>query len=241
MLLTCLSDHIGAVTLGNHHERGAISLELIHVWVHAVGRCRAHRTTGIALRCLGRTGIEHRILLEILRHTLTGIQTSLQFCVSDVTGHDDSALQVDTGRDRILRQFLAYGINALVQVYFNALTAFTRLAQLLRNQLRGVGVHLLQPDAVGIDLGLDVAVGRTAHAHADGAGSAVTRQTNDTDVVSQIFTTELSTQTNLVSLNEQLLLQIDVAESATCLVTSRGQVVIELNRSQLHRQQVLLS
>ena len=68
----------------------------------------------------------------------------------------------------------------------------------------------------------------------------MTRQTDDTNVVSQILTTELGTQTNLLSFLDEFLLEIDIAESATCLVTSRRQTIVILNRSKLHRQQVLL-
>ena len=69
----------------------------------------------------------------------------------------------------------------------------------------------------------------------------MTRQTDHTDIVSQILTTELCTETNLLSLDDQLLLQIDITEGTTSLITSGGQTVIELDRSELHGQQVLLS
>ena len=47
----------------------------------------------------------------------------------------------------------------------------------------------------------------------------MTRQTDHADVVSQILTTKLSTQTDLLSLNNQFLLEVDVTESATGLIT----------------------
>ena len=55
VLLAGLRHHVGTVALGDHDERGAVGLELIHVGVHAVGRRRAHRATGEALRRLGGT------------------------------------------------------------------------------------------------------------------------------------------------------------------------------------------
>ena len=54
----------------------------------------------------------------------------------------------------------------------------------------------------------------------------MTRQTDDADIVSQILTTELSTQTNLLSLLDEFLLQVNVAECTTGLITRCGQAVV---------------
>ena len=68
----------------------------------------------------------------------------------------------------------------------------------------------------------------------------MTRQTDDTDIVSQILTAELCTQANLVSLFEELVLQVDVTEGTASLVTCCRQLIIVLDRSQLHGKEVLL-
>ena len=78
--------------------------------------------------------------------------------MGNVTGNDDGTLQVDTGGNRILRQFLANGVDAFVEVNLNTLATFAGLAQLFGNQFGRIAVHHLQPDAVAVDLGLDVAV-----------------------------------------------------------------------------------
>ena len=160
--------------------------------------------------------------------------------MGDVAGHDDGALQIDTGGDRILRQFLAHGVDALVEVYLDALGALTRLSEFLGNKLRGVGIHLLQPDAVAIDLGLDITVGRTADTHTDRTAGTVARQADDTDIMGQGLTAKLGSEANLMGFGEQFLLQVDIAEGATCLVARRGQRVIILDAGQLDGQQVLL-
>ena len=59
--------------------------------------------------------------------------------------------------------------------------------------------------------------------------------------MSQVLTTELGSQTNLLSLNNQLLLEIYIAESSTCLIASSGQTIVELDGSELHSEQILLS
>ncbi len=241
MLLASVSHLLRAVTLGNHHERSTIVLELIHVWVHAVRSGRSHRTTRIALWSLGRTRIENRIVLEVLWHFLTSIQTSLQLRMSNVTSHDDSTLQVHTSRNRILAQFLANSVNALVQVNLDALAAFAWTTILFRNQFRRIAVHHFEPNTILVNLCLDVAVGRARNTHTNRTTCTMTRQTNHTDVMSQILATKLSSKTNLVSFLQQLLFQIHVAECTSRLVTRRWQRVIVFDRSELHRQEVLLS
>ena len=160
--------------------------------------------------------------------------------MSDVTSHDDGSLQVDTGADRILAQLSAYSVDTLVEVDLDTLGTLSRVAEFLRNQLCWVLVHLLQPDTVLVDLSLDVAVGRAAYTHTDRAAGTMTRQTDDTDVVSQVLTTKLCTQANFVSLIEELVLQVDVAEGTTSLITCCRQLIIVLDRSQLHGKEVLL-
>ena len=68
----------------------------------------------------------------------------------------------------------------------------------------------------------------------------MTGQTYHADVVCQIFTAKLCAKTNLMSLLKELILKIDVAECAACLVACCGQVVIILDACQLHGEQVLL-
>ena len=68
----------------------------------------------------------------------------------------------------------------------------------------------------------------------------MTRQTNHTDIVSQILTTELGTESNLLSLLDELLLEIDIAESTTRLVACGRQTVVVLDAGELHCEQVLL-
>ena len=240
MLLAGLCHDVATVALGNHDQAGAMILELVNVWVHSVGCGRTHRATWITLWSLGRTSIEDRVVLEVLWHLLASIQASLELGMSDVTSHDDGTLQVDTGADRILAQLGTYGVDTLVEVDFDTLGTLSWVAELLRNQLCWVLVHLLQPDTVLVDLSLDVAVGRAAYTHTDRAAGTMTGQTDDTDVVSQVLTTKLCTQANLVSLIEELVLQVDVAESTAGLITCCRQLIIVLDRSQLHGKEVLL-
>ena len=42
VLLTSICYHVAAIALGYHHETCTVVLELIYVWVHAVGSGRSH-------------------------------------------------------------------------------------------------------------------------------------------------------------------------------------------------------
>ena len=241
MLLASLCNNIATVTLGNHYKASAMILELIYVWVHTVGCGRSHRATWITLWSLGWTSIEDRVVLEVLRHLLACIQTSLELSVSDVTSHDDGTLQVNTGAYRILAQLSTNCVDTLVEVNLDTLGTLTWVTELLRNQLCWVLIHLLQPDTVLVDLSLDVTVGRAAYTHTDRAACTMTWQTDHADIVSEILTAELCTQANLVSLFEELVLQVNVTESTTRLITCCRQLIVVLDRSQLHGEEVLLS
>ncbi len=135
VLLAGIRHHLAAVALGYHHEACAVILELVYIRIHAVGGSRAHGATGVTLGSLCRTGVEDGMILEVLRHVLTGIETRLQLGVCYVAGHDDGALEVDTRAHGVLGELGTHGIDALVEVYLYALGTLTGAAQLLGDKL----------------------------------------------------------------------------------------------------------
>ena len=179
------------------------------------------------------------MVLEVLRHCLTGIQTRFDLRMRDVTTYDDRAVETQACTDRIFRQDLADVCHRLVEVDTNGI-AFAGLTQLRRDEGSRVIIEFLDPDTVFVDLTFDITVGRTRNTQTDRTGSTVTRQTNDAYVMRHIFTAELRTQTNLVRLLQQLLLELDITESTSGLVAGSRQTVIEMRRSQFDGQQVLL-
>ena len=98
--MTCLR----AVALGQHHHRAARGLELLDVGVHPAGRGRAERAGGVALGRLGRAGVVDRVVPQVLRHLLAGVEPLLDLGVRDVAGDDQRAGQREPGLDRVLRQ-----------------------------------------------------------------------------------------------------------------------------------------
>ena len=68
----------------------------------------------------------------------------------------------------------------------------------------------------------------------------MTRQTDNTDIMSQVFAAELGTKTNFLSFDNELLFEVDVSEGTASLVASSRQVIVELDRCKLYGEQVLL-
>jgi hypothetical protein len=181
------------------------------------------------------------MILEVSRHLLACVETSLELSVSDVASYDDCALEVNACANRILRKLCTYSVDTLVEVDLDASCALARTTEFLRNKFRRISVHLLEEHTVLSDLSLDVAVSRAANAHTDWAACAVAWQTDYADVVSEILAAELCAETDLVSLLEELLFEVDVAEGASSLVACCRQRVVVLDRSELHGEEVLLS
>ena len=68
----------------------------------------------------------------------------------------------------------------------------------------------------------------------------MTGQTNHANIVSHIFAAELSSESDLIGLLQEFLLQFDIAEGTTGFITSGGQRVVVVCAGKFHRQQVLL-
>ena len=62
---------------------------------------------------------------------------------------------------------------------------------------------------------------------------------DDPDVMGQILASELGPQADFLCLDEELLLEVDVAECTAGLVTGRRQRIVILDAGQLDGQQVL--
>ena len=87
-----------------------------------------------------------------------------------------------------------------------ASSPFAGVAEVFGDEAAGVVVEFLDPDAVAVDFALDVAVGRARNPHSYGTRCAVTRQTNDADIMSKIFSAELCAETYFTGFFEHLLL-----------------------------------
>ena len=114
------------------------------------------------------------------------------------------------------------------------------IAEMFRNERTGVGVHLFKPYALGVDFRLDVAVGTTGDTETDGAAGPMSRQSYDPHVVGEGFAPELRSESNLVRLEEQSLLELDIAEGTSRVVAGGGQRIIVVGRGEFDGEEVLL-
>ena len=115
------------------------------------------------------------------------------------------------------------------------------MTHFFRDEFARITVQFFNPDTFFVDLTLDVTVGRARNAQTYRTRCTVTRQTNDTDIMSQIFTAELCTEANPMSFFQHFFFKFYITEGTSVFVTRSGQLIIIMSRSQLHRQQVLLS
>ena len=93
-----------AVALGEHHASSRRPPGTGRRSVHPTGRGRAERARGVALRRLGRAGVVHAVVAQVLRHRLAGVEPLLDLGVGDVAGHDHRAGQHHARAHRVLRQ-----------------------------------------------------------------------------------------------------------------------------------------
>ena len=237
MLMASVSDLLRAVALSDHNHSTTCGLELIDVRVHTTGSSRAERTGGEAFRFLGGAGVIDGVIFEILRHRLSGVEAFLDLGVSDITAHDDGAIEREASRYGVLikeSEDLGHGA---IEVDLNDFT-LAGIAELLGDKFTGELIEFFDPDTVAVDLRLDITVGRAADAHTYGARSAMTRHTDHTDIVGEILTAELSSESYIVGGVEEFLLEFDISESVAILIALSGEIVVILHRSLLDSGEV---
>ena len=61
------------------------------------------------------------MVLQVLRHSLTCIQARFDLCVSDITTHDDRAVEAQTRTNRIFCQDSTNVLHRLVEVDTNGI------------------------------------------------------------------------------------------------------------------------
>ncbi len=128
-----------------------------------------------------------------------------------------------------MRQDLAH---RLIQVDADHL-AFALLTQMLRDIFPRIALQLLNPDAVAVDFGFDVAVGGAGDAHADRTGGAVARQADHPDIVGEVFAAKLRAEAEVLRFLQQFLFKLHIAERLTVLVAFGRQAIVVAGRGQL--------
>ena len=173
------------------------------------------------------------MIFNVLRQPFTVIHPLFQFGVSNITTNDNRAIQ----RNGILRQLCEDLFHRTVKVNAHRF-AFSRFAQLFRDIFAWIMFQFFDPNPLTVDLCFDITVSRTRDAHTDRAGCAVTWQANHADVVSEVFTAKLRTQTKILRFDQQFFFQFHIAERLSVLIPFRWQFIIVFSGSQFHRFKV---
>ncbi|VTR70310.1 conserved hypothetical protein [Desulfosarcina cetonica] len=237
VLLARVRDRLGAVALGQHDHGGTVGLEEGHIGVHAAGRCGAERTGGASGRRLGRAGVVNDVVSQILGQPLAAVQAFLELGVGDVPSHDNLAGELQPRGHRILGQNGPDPVHGLVEVDGHGIRFVTRRLGKITGR---VGFQLLQENALGRNLGLDVTIGAATDADADGTGSAVARQAHDPDIMTEVFPAELGPDAQLLGPHQQGFFHFQITETMAALATRDGQAVQVAGRGELDGLEVEL-
>ncbi len=165
------------------------------------------------------------MIFDVLRQFFTGVNQLFQLGVCNIATHDNGAGERQAGGYRVLRKLGKDLFHRAVKVDFHCF-AFTCLTQFFWNVLAWIVFQFFDPDTFAVNFRFDITVSRTGDAHTDRAGCAVTWQTDNADVVREVFTAKLRAKTEFLGLFQQFLFQLDIAERLTMFVPFRRQFIV---------------
>ena len=142
-----------------------------------------------------------------------------------VAGHDHRALEAEARLHRVLGEVGEHFLHRAVKVDFNCRSEVHGVA--CRNVVFRMVFHLFEPEAVLVNLSLDVAVGRAAHADRNRAASSMTRSANHAHIVHQVLASELGANARLLADVQNLFFHFEVAENTAAFGT-RGRNIVEV-------------
>ena len=156
--------------------------------------------------------------------------------VSHIAGHNHRALEAEAGLHRILGKVGEHFLHRAVKVDFNCRSEVHGIA--CRNVVFRMVFHLFEPEAVLVNLCLDVTVSRAAHTDRNRAACSVARSANHANVVHQVLAAELSANARLLANVENLFFHFEVAENTAAFGTAGRNIVEVAAASELHHVRV---
>ena len=96
---------------------------------------------------------------------------------------------------------------------------------MIRDESAGVFFEFFQENTIFGNLGFGLAISRAGNAESDGAGSTVSGEADDTDVMRKIFPAKLGTYPNITGGFKEPAFEFGVAESLAVFVPCRGKFV----------------
>ncbi|CST12086.1 Uncharacterised protein [Shigella sonnei] len=165
------------------------------------------------------------MIFDVLRKFFTGVNQLFQLGVCNISTHNNGASERQTSGNRILRKLGEDLFHRAVKVDLHRF-AFTGLTQFLWNVLTWIVFQFFDPDTFAVDFRFNVTVSGAGDAHAYRAGCAVTWQTDNANVVREVFTAKLRAKTEFLGLFQQFLFQLDIAERLTMFVPFRRQFIV---------------
>ena len=167
------------------------------------------------------------MIFQIVRHRLATVKTFFYLGMGYVTAYNNSTVKRQACRYGIFCQFCKYLGHRTVEINLHDI-AFTFITQRIGNEFAGVGIEFFNPETLFVNLGLDIAVSRTAYTKTYRTRSAVTRESDDTYVVSKILTAELCAEPYLLRFFKKSLFKFHIAERTAVFVAACRKIIIIL-------------
>ena len=256
VLLAGIGHLLRAVTLGQRDHGASGIHEGVQVGIHAASSSGTERARSHTLGGLGGTGVVNDVVLHVLGHGLTAVQTLLDLGVSDITADNDGTGEAETRLHRVLADGGQDLLHGLVQIDLHR--GVRLILAVLLQEAAGIVLQLLHEQTFLRDLRETLHV-RTPHktyltirragnTDTHRAGSTMTtrqntlqnlpRQADHADIVAEVLAAELRANAHLAGHLQNGLLHLQVTEAATVLVTGSVEVVQVLGRGELHGLQV---
>ena len=137
--------------------------------------------------------------------------------MGNVAGHDHRAGEREPGADRMLAEEGADIVHWPVEVQFDDRAAECLVAD-FGQVFDRLGLQGFEKEALGRDLGEDLAVGRAGDREPDRAGGPVPRHPHDPHVVAEVLAAKLRPNPDFLTHLEHLGLHGQIAEGLAILV-----------------------
>jgi hypothetical protein len=228
------------VSLGQRDEAPSGCHELVDVRIHSPRCGWSERTRGVSLWCLRRPSVVDDVVLQVLRHALTAVESLKDLGVGLVARDDDGATKIQPSRHGKLRELGTKLSHRHIEIDVHDSLSWGHILLLhLWEVLPHIPLERLEEDSLCRDLAFDLSVSRARDSKSYRTRGTMAREAHHTDIVTEIFPTELCANAHPLRELQHLLLQLQVTESSAVLVPRGGERVIifgggELNSLESH-------
>jgi hypothetical protein len=194
---------LAAIAFSKGDETATSSHERIDVRIHTTSGSRAERTRRHALRSFGGTGIVNDMISKVLRHRLASIESLLDLSVGNIASNHNGTCEGEASTDGELRKLSSDFGHRFVQINLHDLGRDIIFLG-FREVLAGVSLKLFQEYSFFGDFTHNLTISRATNSETDRARGSMARKSNHSDIVTKVLSSELGTNSHLLSKFENL-------------------------------------